>query len=378
MKIKKTPIKPRIIWIGPYIPIKSTTKWTSASPAASKWQKHLLESLVQENNDIMWVYYRPDSYWPKGRLLPSKEYVPYDIKINNSQIHYLNLFGFRNFTTKFFLKRILKKLISKSTESDPLILISYNSPKWVNDTFLNKKILKRFFQIYLLADDPILNLADGYIFLSFYSFKKYKLANKLHLDGAIYPNKKNYNLKKNSKKNNKTIFFYSGSMHKWGGVKLLIDTMKYIKRNDFELWISGPGESKFAQKAAKIDNRIKFLGLLTDDQLKSLYQKADVFLNPRPIKMPGNEFNFPSKLFDYLAWNKPIISTFTKSLSPEYKNILHIIKDNPKAFAKAMSLFIIKKKINNKIDPLFLKNKSWKNQAQRLIFFINKIIKKNK
>jgi glycosyltransferase involved in cell wall biosynthesis len=202
------------------------------------------------------------------------------------------------------------------------------------------------------------------------------LVNKLHLDGAIYPNKKNYNLKKKSKKNNKTIFFYSGSMHKWGGVKLLIDTMKYIKRNDFELWISGPGDSKLVKKASIIDNRIKFLGLLTDDQLKSLYQKADIFLNPRPIKMPGNEFNFPSKLFDYLAWNKPIISTFTKSLSPEYKNVLYIIKDNPKAFAKAMSSFIIKKKFNRKLDPSFLKNKSWKKQAQRLIFFINKIIKK--
>lgn len=376
MKIKNNSIRPKIIWIGPYIPIKNTTNWTSASPAASKWQKHILESLFQENIDIKWVYYRPDSYWPKGRLLPSKEHLSSDIKFNNSQIHYLNFFGLRNFTTQFFLERILEKIICKSTNFEPLILISYNSPKWINNIFLNKKILKRFFQIYLLADDPVLNSADGYIFLSFYSFKKYKLTNKLHLDGAIYPNIKNYNLKKNSKKNHKTIFFYSGSMHKWGGVKLLIETMKYIKRNDFELWISGPGDSKFVQNAAKIDNRIKFLGLLTDYQLKNLYQKTDVFLNPRPIKMPGNEFNFPSKLFDYLAWNKPIISTFTKSLSPEYKNILHIIKDNPKAFAKAMIMFIIKKKIKQKIDPLFLKNKSWKNQAQRLIFFINKIIKK--
>ena len=376
MKIKYNSIKPKIIWIGPYIPIKSTTSWIAASPAASKWQKHLLESLVEENIDVEWIYYRPDSYWPKGRLFPSKEYISSDISFNSTQIDYLNFFGLRNFTIKFFLSKILKKLKSQSNKSDPLILISYNSPKWINDIFLNKKILGNFFQIYLLADDPVLNSADGYIFLSFHNFKKYKLINKLHLDGAIYPHKKNYNFKKISKKKNKTIFFYSGSMHKWGGVKLLIEAMRYIKRNDLELWISGPGDYKLVKKASNIDNRIKFLGLLTDEQLKNIYQKADVFLNPRPINMPGNEFNFPSKLFDYLAWNKPIISTFTKSLSPEYKDILYIIKDSPIAFAETMSLFTNKRKFNQKLDPLFLKNKSWKKQAQRLIFFINKIVKK--
>ena len=166
-------------------------------------------------------------------------------------------------------------------------------------------------------------------------------------------------------------------MHKWGGVKLLLESIKLIKSNDFELWISGPGDPKLIKLKSNKDKRIKFLGLLTDNQLKLSYQKASVFLNPRPINMPGNELNFPSKLFDYLAWKKPIISTWTKSLSPEYKNILHISKDNPKAFAEAMISYINKKQMRFKIDENFIKKKNWKNQAERLIFFLNKIVKNN-
>ena len=101
---------------------------------------------------------------------------------------------------------------------------------------------------------------------------------------------------------------------------MVLDAIKFIKFKNFEVWFSGPGNGKIFELAAKKDSRIKYLGLVTDKKLTKLYQKADIFLNPRPINMYGNQFNFPSKLFDYLAWNKPIISTSFQNVFEKYSN----------------------------------------------------------
>ena len=70
---------------------------------------------------------------------------------------------------------------------------------------------------------------------------------------------------------------------------------------------------------------------------------------------------------------KPIISTWTKSLSPEYREILHIAEDNPLAFSSAMISYIgIEQEDMNKHEKWF-KEKTWKKQAIRLLGFLEKI-----
>jgi hypothetical protein len=150
--------------------------------------------------------------------------------------------------------------------------------------------------------------------------------------------------------------------------------MNYIKDDKLELWISGRGDNKLIKLAVKKDKRIKFLGLLSNNRLQNTYNRVDIFLNPRPVNMPGNEINFPSKLFDYLAWDKPIISTWTKSLSPIYKKVLHVVDDNPVAIAFAMSSYLKVKKFSKTKD--LINKKSWPRQAGKLINFVKKIYSK--
>ena len=61
----------KILWIGPMIPEKHISDWKYVSPAAIKWQKYFLNSLKKKKVNIEFLYYRPDKYWPVGRLLPS-------------------------------------------------------------------------------------------------------------------------------------------------------------------------------------------------------------------------------------------------------------------------------------------------------------------
>lgn len=378
MVIENLQLKPRFFWVGPMIPSKYLNTWTSASPAAIKWQKHLVGALVKEGADLEWLYYRPDSYWPKGRLLPWREFLNSSSTYSNRQIPYVNLIGYRSLSIKNNFRKLLKNIMD-SRDARPLIVISYNAPSWIEDVFSDHNIRSQFICIYLIADHVAPEGADGYVFLSYDFFQRYKHNNKkLHLDGAAYPKVKRSFSKKSIEVKRKTIFLYSGSLGKWGGTKMLLDAMTLIKQDDFELWISGFGDtSAFSKSLPQQDKRIKYLGLLSENELHDMYEQADVFLNPRPVNMPGNENNFPSKLLNYLSWNKPIISTWTKSLSPEYKEILHITEDNPRAFSSAMKSYIgIEQDDKNKYEE-WLKEKTWKKKAISLMSFVEKICHSN-
>jgi len=374
MKLEKKFFKPKVLWIGPFIPSDNIKNWLAASPAAMKWQKHLFDALVEEHVDMSWLYYRPDSYWPKGRLFPSKINIPSKIVNYENQIHYLNTFGLRDFTLQKSLEKILNKK-AKLNNFEPLIIVSYNGPKWMKKIFLNKNIRSKFFCMYIVADEEVPVGADGYIFLSYDSFKKYnKSLNKLHLDGAVYPSHILQNVKKLNNKKKKTIFFYSGSFFKNTGLEILLEAIDLLKERNFELWISGSGNDRFIKSAMKTDNRIKFLGLLSNNQLLNAYKKADIFLNPRPVNMKSNDISFPSKLFDYLRWNKPIISTCTKSLDPKYKEILDIVEDDPVSIALAIRSYLEGKKYSKKKNKEWIRNKNWNNEAKKFKEFLKKIV----
>lgn len=360
----------KLIWFGPMVPQKYLKNWRSTSPAAVKWQKHLLNALVKNKVDIEMVYYRAESYWPKGKLFPSNEFLKNDFKYKSKQIKYINFPGFRNLSIRYSVNKILKKICYKNYEFQ--VIISYNAPSWMEILLRKEKIRSKFKCIYIVADTKIPKGADGYIFLSYYLFNKYKFINKLHLDGAIYP-KKESKLKKISF--NKTIFLYSGSFGKWAGLKLLLDSINLIKEEKFELWITGRGKDEFIKKASRKDHRIKYLGFLSENQIQKIYSRADVFINTRLPKMPENNFNFPSKLFDYLAWNKPIISTWTKSLSPEYKNLLDIVEDDPLSIARAIQKYTKKKSYFKKNKNLL--RKKWYYEGKKLINFLNEVVLKN-
>lgn len=114
---------------------------------------------------------------------------------------------------------------------------------------------------------------------------------------------------KQHKENEPITFMYSGLLSKVTGVDVLLDEMLNSKEKNVELWLSGKGELEEAVKAAEKDSRIKYLGHMKYAEYMEKLQNADVLINPRNMSLPENQNNFPSKIMDYLAVGKPIVST---------------------------------------------------------------------
>jgi glycosyltransferase involved in cell wall biosynthesis len=363
----------KVTWIGQWISSENLNSWPAASPAAIKWQKHLVNAMIAEGVSLEWLYYQPEPYWPKGRLFPSVHASRSNIPLTTSkEIHYLNAPWIRNLSFRAQFRRMLTSLSLNGSQG--AIVVSYNAPSWAADVFASRNINCKVIWVCIVADDKAPTNADGYVFLSYEYYLRYTQSqNKLHLDGAIYPPAKHKLLPRLRSSSDKTIFFYSGSLSKWGGAKLLVDAARLINLTNFEIWISGAGDANSLIRYINNDRRIKFLGLLTEDELNQAYDAATVFLNPRPADLPRAENNFPSKLFDYLGWGKPIISTWTPGLSEDYRSVLHVVDNDPNAFASAMIFYIEGGKNKIKLNDTFCLDKSWTRQSKRLISFLDKV-----
>lgn len=105
-------------------------------------------------------------------------------------------------------------------------------------------------------------------------------------------------------------YMYSGLLSKVTGVDLLLEAMKAVENDNCRLIITGKGELEDeVLRAASQDSRIIYKGHLTYEEYLEELQQADVLINPRNMELPENQNNFPSKIMDYLATGKPIIST---------------------------------------------------------------------
>ena len=143
-------------------------------------------------------------------------------------------------------------------------------------------------------------------------------------------------LKKKKTRETKRIL-YTGMLSKWGGVTLLIKAFAKMKDPSLELWICGYGNSSIIDKALRKDSRITFFGMVNETKLISIYQRASVFVNPRPNYVSGNDMNFPSKILEYMSYGKPIISTWTPGLSEEYRDFLEVPEqDTPLSLARTI------------------------------------------
>jgi len=372
-------MKPYILWLGAIFNEKQVLTSQAISPAANNWQSGLMKPIVDKRCPIIALGHKPEPIWPKGQIKMNYQEYNFGSFINGYLAGYLNIPFIRtkNLISKY--ESLLKKVLE--TNGNPKCVISYNPYPQNAETAMKLQNELQIPWICIIADMPTTLSAiskhneyiarcDGSIFLSWDMYKKSICEKKFHLDGGIY----NMHIEPNTVNKNKPkhIILYAGSLTKWGGVNSLIEAFKLIKREDIELWICGPGENSLVESESRANKNITFLGFLTKPKLEETYKTASIFVNPRPSSVIGNEYNFPSKLFEYLSYLKPIVSTKTPGISPEYEKVL-VMSENESPIAISEKITEVlewdeSKKSTQKTKTIeFLsKNKTWESQVNRL------------
>ena len=114
--------------------------------------------------------------------------------------------------------------------------------------------------------------------------------------------------------------------------KFLKDISKMCEKEHIYIYVAGAGDIKNFHKYFLDCSNVKYLGLLTPDELLPYINNCVGLINTRP----NNEifkYSFPSKIIEYLASGKPVVSRYLSCFSDDILSYLNIPTfDSPDAF----------------------------------------------
>jgi glycosyltransferase involved in cell wall biosynthesis len=137
----------------------------------------------------------------------------------------------------------------------------------------------------------------------------------------------------------KFTIIYAGGLHQAYGVDQLIDAILEMPTDlSIQLQLFGRGDQEQRiQQLALNDPRFYYGGFVGNDILIHAMLSADLLINPRPTTADFSLNSFPSKLIEYLATGKPVLTTKISSIPEEYKPyFLYIEKEDSSGIKDAL------------------------------------------
>ncbi len=112
---------------------------------------------------------------------------------------------------------------------------------------------------------------------------------------------------------------YAGGLSKAYGVDRLIDAVAAMVNPSVRLKLFGRGDQESrARQLAMSDPRFTYGGFVGNEVLIPELCGADLLINPRPTEQSFAVQSFPSKLIEYLATGRPVLTTRIKSMPASY------------------------------------------------------------
>lgn len=301
-----------ILFCGSYIPEEVCEEVKHNSQAANNFQSLILRELKKRNNlDVLtYIGYPLDNAQILVKSL-RQHGINYIVKklcaniifavlkynkllkklIKGKQIVILYNYNYVNLSVNYFCHRKgVKTLLIVADHTEP-----HEYKNWVRRALAQK---------YARDYDKF----DHLIFLSEFLMEKYKHKKPVLLEGGI--DIKRYENYTPVAESSKFIILFSGVLTNVTGVDIYIEAIKKIKDENINFLFSGKGELEdYLKDYAEKDHRIKYLGFLSDKEYLEHLSKAHILINPRNMHLPQNQNNFPSKVLEYLASGRVIIST---------------------------------------------------------------------
>jgi len=177
---------------------------------------------------------------------------------------------------------------------------------------------------------------------------------------------------------NKKTILYTGTLNYKFGIRNLLEAFTHIKDNNYRLWICGSGEAfKEIISMSKIDDRIKYFGYVTKDEVFKLQQQATLLINPRTNDGEYTRYSFPSKTLEYMLSGKPVLMYKLDGIPDDYDQFLYYFGSNQVNDITKKIVEICEKpqheldELGQKARKFVLENKNNRIQAKKIIDMMN-------
>lgn len=173
----------------------------------------------------------------------------------------------------------------------------------------------------------------------------------------------------------KNYIMYAGGLYEEYGIKNLIEAVKLIENNKFELHIYGQGNLENYIKNIKNTN-IKYFGVFDNDIIKQKEKEATLLVNPRFTDKEYTKYSFPSKIIEYMKSATPVLTTKLMGIPKEYFRYIYTFEEEtPKGMAAEIEKILNKKpeeliEKGVKAREFVCREKNNLNQAKRILNLI--------
>ncbi|GGI82038.1 glycosyltransferase family 4 protein [Legionella impletisoli] len=374
----------KFLWLEGIFNEATVRRFKSISPASNFWQTGFVQALCKLDNQVNILGFPYERVWPFGKFLVRNRQAELQNNFVGEVVGYINLPFIKVELQYQNLKKRAKKILTIDKEWPDYLIVFSCLEKSTDETpaiRLAKKIRESLGipWICIIADGAVPPGADGYVILpwSVYNNSNFSVPT-LHLDGGISDElytTYNQALSNKAPTQNK-VLMYMGSLMEHSGALQLAQAFQKINDSEAKLCICGRGNNKELTQIAQQDKRILLKGFVEENQLNKLAHEAYAFINPRPLSFQPNQFNYPSKLLHYLSYGKPVISTLTAGVSPEYSNIIINVPDESgESLRRGIERLLTMESIEysqmvEKIN-IFNQTHTWSYQINRFISWLN-------
>ena len=175
------------------------------------------------------------------------------------------------------------------------------------------------------------------------------------------------------------VFGFIGTFGTWHGIDFLSNTIKelitshldLVNDNKLKFLIVGDGHHRHSvESLIQDDTYSKYIiwpGLVEQSTAPQYLAAMDVLLSPHIPNPDGSKFfGSPTKLFEYMSMNKPIIAAQLEQISDILSPSLHALnlpEKDPNTQNQEMAILITPGNNNQLINAIIflIKNKSWRN-----------------
>jgi len=319
--------KPKILWLEGVFDEATVTAFPATSPAVNFFHSGFVQAIEAAGCEVTLIGHAYDRLWPRGRVAVQSSDAAIAPGFSGTVVAYLNLPYLRLRSQEWNYMRLVKAHVAAYGIPDYVFTFN-DSPATPAARFLSRKLGVPW--VYIAGDGVATSGANGYLIQNWEYFESYSAGvPKIHLDGGL-PLLEPREVDDNENPPSRALM-YMGALTAHGGAVELARAFHSLQDPGIELWITGRGSNDEIEQLASRDTRIKLYGFVAQNQLHHLASRAKMFANPRPTAFAPNKLNYPSKLLHYLAYGRPVLSTISEGLSPDYREVLFPIEDETEA-----------------------------------------------